>query len=154
MSTLVDLPDSEALAGLVSGVTETMFNITCNMAEGGEAPVLDESSWPLVLLHLSGHRELTVAVATDPDSSRLLASAMFDSPLAEVDEEMAMDSLRELVNIIAGQIKALLGGDCNLGLPLVGNYATAGLGDAWRGVFLANSDAGVTVWVAMTPGHV
>lgn len=154
MSTMVELPDAGALASLVSGVTETMFNITCVLDDGIDGPRLDESTWPLTFLSISGSRELTVAVATDPASSRILASTMFDCPLDEVDEEMARDALGELDNIICGQLKLLLGGECRLGLPRPGDFAALNAAEPWRAVLLRNRTMGVTVWVALAPGDI
>ncbi len=67
-----------------------------------------------VLLHC--HRDLAAEVA----------SAIFSLPVEEVTLELMQDALGELTNIIGGNLKALFGGTCFLGLPTVTtgqNYA-------------------------------
>lgn len=150
---MTQLPDSETLTGLVSQVTETMFDMTCVMAETIDTPAPDNDDWRLVILPLTGLHDVTVAVACDGESSELLGSAMFGLSLEEVDEEMAYDSLSELANIIAGQIKSLLGGECILGLPRRARFGEAEVGSSWRSATLVSPLTGVAVWVAISePG--
>jgi chemotaxis protein CheX len=60
-----------------------------------------------VMLHC--HRALTAEAA----------SAIFGLPPEEITFELMQDALGELTNIIGGNLKALFGGKCYLGLPTV-----------------------------------
>src|SRR5689334_23323591 len=115
------LPDLAAVATLVSGVTETMFKLpfTLEHAEGPGAHREDSTNWRTLGLVLSGRRPLHVAISSDATSGRQLASTMFQCELSEVDPVMVDDALGELVNILAGQLKLVMGLDDDMGLPHV-----------------------------------
>ncbi len=46
-----------------------------------------------------------------------LAAQMFELPVDEIDDELVADAIGELVNIIGGNVKALLPTPSRLGLP-------------------------------------
>ena len=102
----------EQLATMVSAVTEMMLGFAFTVGKGNVSP----EYWRAVRLGF-GEDGPIITFATDPDSCTALASAMFAMDESELEPEMIDDSLKELVNMAAGQIKAALGIDEPLGLP-------------------------------------
>ncbi|GAB3684260.1 chemotaxis protein CheX [Angustibacter aerolatus] len=61
-----------------------------------------------------------VRVTCEPGTARRVTEAMLAaSPVAigPLDDEDVEDALRELANVLGGNLKSLLPGDCSLGLP-------------------------------------
>jgi len=107
------------LARLVSNVTETMFGFTVEPC-GEETTLAPANSSPTEVakqLSLEGANDYSFALSTDIAGGNSLGSVMFAIEPSEVDDETRIDSLSELVNITAGQIKNALGVDAALGLP-------------------------------------
>ena len=97
------LPSPESLAALVTGVTETMLGIRFDLLpESREAPT---EGWRAAVIPIQGDRKLAVAVAADLSSARDLTAAIFYCEPNEVEAEMIDDALRELSNIVGGQVK-------------------------------------------------
>lgn len=108
--------DPAALAQMVSTVTETMCGISFEPVERrGTLP----ECWRMVLLPITGARRLEVALYSDQKSCRSLGSSLLSIPGEQLDLSMIDDSLRELLNMAAGQIKAAIAPDHMLGLPKV-----------------------------------
>ncbi|MCC6751790.1 MAG: chemotaxis protein CheX [Deltaproteobacteria bacterium] len=151
-----DLPNAATLATLVTNVTKTMFGMSFSLAEensGGVSPLQALPPWRTVVLLIRGGRPITVAIASDERGGKTLGGAMFSCAPDDVDTEMVDDSLRELVNIVAGQVKSAMGLDQTLGLPKVLELeeATEPAGAlTWRGATLRNQEKEVKVWVAIT----
>ncbi len=152
-----DLPTPESLATLVSNITQAMLGMSFRLApaEAGGLPWQRDTQWRVAVLPIAGRRPLTVAVASDSHGAALLGSAMFSCPAGAVDRSMADDSLRELTNIVAGQVKSVLAPDQALGLPRV--LSTREGFDqqkmtGWRNATLKNNDKQVRVWIAIAEG--
>lgn len=148
---MIGLPSPEVLAGIVSGITETMFGMSFVLADGASSDAPKIPTWRTVVLPIPGRRPLSVAIASDEASGQTLGSAMFSCPVSEVDREMAEDSLRELVNIVAGQVKSAMGVDDALGLPkMLATGEGAINSDKWRGATMRSGTREVMVWVAVS----
>ncbi len=112
---MLELPSADALAKLVSNITETMFGISFE-------PVFSPSPdliWRTVLLPIPGKHPLTVGLSSNRKGCAQLGSAMFQVPADAVDPSMMDDSLCELANMTAGLLKSTLALDQALGLPRV-----------------------------------
>lgn len=147
------LPSPDVLASLVSGVTETIFGMSFSVAASAVTePWKDDDPWRTVFLPIAGVRPLVVAIAADKAGGQKLCGAMFSCPPTEVDVSMVEDSLRELVNIVAGQIKSVMGLDQALGLPRVLDQKVDRTldGTSWQSATVRSKDAEVLVWVAIT----
>jgi len=145
------LPSPEVLTQIVSRVTETMFGISFSLegADNGGASAVP--NWRTVVLPIPGVRALTVAIASDEPSSQMLGGAMFCCPREEVDMSMAEDSLRELVNIVAGQIKSVMGVDAALGLPRLLSATELPVDPKkWRSATIRGGGKELMVWVAVS----
>lgn len=146
-----DLPTPESLAGMVTHVTESMFGLSFGLSEARvDVPFTHSPPWRTAILPIEG-RSLNVAIASDPEGGAALSSAMFCCEPGEVDDQMLDESLSELVNIVAGQVKQAMGIDEVLGLPsiLAADDANADPTN-WRAATLQNDNTAVKVWVAIT----
>jgi Chemotaxis phosphatase CheX len=147
-----NIPGPDKLAAVVSGVTQTMFGMKFDLAASrAVSPFKEEPKWSTVLLPILGPKAVTVAVAADYHGRRTLGGQMFSCSAEDVDESMANDSLSELANIVAGQVKSLMGLDQTLGLPIVVTDSDQRLDEcSWRTATLENGSTRVVVWVAVT----
>ena len=146
-----ELPTPEALAKLVSGVTNTMFGMSFSLSEPlKEAPWTNSPAWHTAVLPIGGPRPLTIAVSSDHAGAQALSCAMFSIPLEELEDSMIDDSLSELANIVAGQVKAMMGVNHALGLPRMLAASGAQVGhDSWRSATMRSGSAEVHFWVAV-----
>lgn len=112
----MNLPPSDKMAQLVSGVTETMLGLTFAPDAAAGHQTL---AWRTAVLPIAGTHPLTVGLSSDEPGCAKLASAMFACPPAEVDAAMMNDSLCELVNMTAGLLKSAMSLNQALGLPRI-----------------------------------
>ena len=145
-----ELPKLEFLAELVSKVTQTMFGMSFQLSGTQELPWKLEPPWRTALLPIPGKQPLTVAIAADQSSASTLGGAMFSCGQADVDASMIDDSLCELANIVAGQVKRSMKLDQNLGLPKVISVTHEMDKQPWRGATLNSGGRAVNVWVAIS----
>ena len=111
------LPAARTLATLVSNVTQPMCGISFEPSE----PQLPTPAlyWRVANLAIKGTHSLRVTLSSDQPGCKALGAALFSIPIADVDSSMIDDSLCELLNMAAGQIKSALGLDQALGLPRI-----------------------------------
>jgi CheY-specific phosphatase CheX len=102
------------LAGLVSKVMATSCGINfLPFKEGVSAPV----PWRAASLPINGGIPVAVGITSDERGCLALASGLLQMPASDLDTSMVEDSLRELVNMLAGQVKRAMSLDLALGLP-------------------------------------
>jgi hypothetical protein len=102
------------LAGLVSKVMTTSCGIKfLPFKEGVSAPV----PWRAASLPINGGRPVAVGLTSDERGCFALASGLLQMSPSDLDNGMVEDSLRELVNMLAGQVKRAMSLDLALGLP-------------------------------------
>src|ERR1700719_1289463 len=65
-------------------------------------------------IQIMGAWDGTVILDCEKDLSRLLASLIFNTPKEEISDVEILDALGELINIIAGNLKAHLPQPCHL----------------------------------------
>jgi len=70
-------------------------------------------------VQIMGTWEGSIILDCTPHLSKLFTSKMFSMPLDEVHDEEVLDALGELVNIVAGNLRAFLPQPCQLSLPAV-----------------------------------
>lgn len=145
-----ELPKLEFLAELVSKVTQTMFGMSFVLSGSQDLPWKLQPPWRTALLPIPGKRPLTIAIAADQSSASTLSGAMFSCGQGDVDASMIDDSLCELANIVAGQVKRSMKLEQNLGLPKVVSVTHDMDNQPWRGATLNNGSKAVNVWVAVS----
>jgi hypothetical protein len=114
---MTNMPDAQTLATLVSNVTETMCGISFEPAYGVDP--IETTCWRLAVLPFKGLRPIRILLSSDEDGCTGLGSALLGTPGAKLDPSMIDDSLCELLNMAAGQIKRALAVDEELGLPRI-----------------------------------
>jgi Chemotaxis phosphatase CheX len=120
------LPSPESLAQLVSYVFEIMLTLPCELVgkrtpRNGEAlrDRLHQLAWRTAVLPIDGNRPLTVGLSADQRGCLALSAALFACEKESVDQEMIDDTLRELVNMIGGQVRTAIAKDHALGLARI-----------------------------------
>jgi hypothetical protein len=122
------LPSPEDLAQLVSYVFEIMLTLPCELV-GRRTPRLDETlrerlqslTWRTAVLPIAGSRPLIVALSSDENGCLSLGAALFACERSLVDQGMIDDTLRELVNMIGGQVRTSIAKDQSMGLARIDN---------------------------------
>ena len=99
---------------MVSSVTGTMCGTTFELAD--PATRGESLCGRMVLLPIEGARKVTILMAFDVAGGRTLAAAMFGMAPEEITQDVADDAVRELLNMVAGQVSRALGLDSALGL--------------------------------------
>ena len=104
-----NLPDPYTLANLVSNVTQTM----CGFSFGVADPSLRGrvNCFRMAVLEVTGGRPWRVALFSDQGGCTALGAALCQVEPDMLEEGMIEDSLCELLNMAAGQIKGLLSAD-------------------------------------------
>jgi hypothetical protein len=108
-------PSPDSLATMVNSVTTTMMNVKFALA-GSSA---GRAAFRRAVLPIPGTHPVSVALACDEGSCRQLGAKLFCVKPGEVDVSMIEDTLRELANITAGQVKRAMSLDQALGLPQI-----------------------------------
>jgi hypothetical protein len=111
------LPDPKTLASLVSNVTKTMCGFAFGVADPGMRTKV--TCHRMAVLEVTGRRPWRVALFSDQSGCSALGAALCQVEPDELDDGMIEDSLCELLNMAAGQIKGLLSADETLGLPKI-----------------------------------
>lgn len=145
MRTLLPTPD--ALAAIVSGVTETMLGLTFRADLDGDAWM--KLLWRVAVLPIAGALPITVGLSSDRPGCEALGARMFRIPREQVSDQMLSDSLRELVNMTAGLLKSHLQLEQPLGLPrLIPHDEPAFSRPSGRScTVLRADDLGLVLWV-------
>jgi len=110
-------PDPNTLATLVTNVTNTMCGISFEPDHDYQHDA--DAPWRLATLAIPGQRSIVVALCSSLAGCQALGAALFSCPADTLDQSMLDDSLCELLNMAAGQIKSALGLDQALGLPKI-----------------------------------
>ena len=106
---------SEQLADLTRDVCQTMLGI-----EITPSPSPSSSETQLASkVSISGEWNRVVEVIASPEAARRIAATMFCMEPEEVGESDIEDAVSEVANMIGGNVKGILGGDCELSLPSV-----------------------------------
>jgi CheY-specific phosphatase CheX len=83
------------------------------------ADVLGQGTTMIACVSITGASNATLRIACPAGAANRIAQTMFLLPEEEIGEGEARDALGEIANMTAGNIKALLDGPSQLGLPVV-----------------------------------
>ena len=70
-------------------------------------------------VHLQGDVDTSVMVRCDAGLASEMASEMFQIDCDDLVSEDLQDTVGEIANIVAGNVKTLFGGECMLSIPVV-----------------------------------
>ncbi|MFO0600758.1 MAG: chemotaxis protein CheX [Myxococcaceae bacterium] len=110
-----NFPSPDSLASMVNSVTTTMMNVKFALVA---SPALVQP-FRRAVLPIPGSVPVSVVVTGDEPSCQRLGARLFSVTPREVDVGMMEDTLRELANITAGQVKRAMALDAALGLPRI-----------------------------------
>jgi len=111
------LPDAATLARLISNVTRMMCGFSFTPL--AQPKRVRELCWRMAVISIPGARFLQIAISSDRDGCAKLGAAILACPPESLDESMIDDSLCEILNMAAGQIKKTIVPDQELGLPKI-----------------------------------
>jgi len=112
-----ELPSPETLANVVEETTQAMYGLPISFAGECQRGLPGANENATVIVPLIGAPLYIITARADEEGGPALASAMYSCDTSDTNPEMVEDSLRELCNIIAGQIKSLIAQDHEIGLP-------------------------------------
>lgn len=100
---------------MVNSVTTSMMNTKFALAPEN----FQVAPFRRAVLPIPGKVPLAVVVTGDEASCQILGARLFSVTPKDVDVGMMEDTLRELANITAGQVKRAMAIDAALGLPRI-----------------------------------
>ena len=111
---------SKIAPNVLAGLALKVMAASCGMRflpfkDGLKAPV----PWRAASLPINGGAPLSVGITSDEPGCFALASGLLQMPPSDLDAGMVEDSLRELLNMLAGQVKRAMSLDLALGLPQI-----------------------------------
>jgi hypothetical protein len=112
-----ELPSPETLANVVDETSQAMYGLAITFAGECERGLPGANQNATVIVPLIGAPLYIITARADDNGGSALASAMYSCEAQDTNPEMVEDSLRELCNIIAGQIKSLIAQEHEIGLP-------------------------------------
>jgi hypothetical protein len=150
---MTHLPDPSTLATLVSNVTQTMCGVSFIAATPPDNAA-ELACWRMAVLKVTGDSPWQVALFSDQQGCTALGAALFGCPADSLDSTMLEDSLCELLNMAAGQIKGVLAPDSALGLPKITSpgQLTPKFQAAMREGVLLRSQASVKLMILISEG--
>ena len=110
------MTDEEVLA-ITRDVWESFTGRTVELAGDQVRP--DGGDVTVGCVTVTGEWQGNVRLACPAQLAQMAASAMFDLPAAQLDDQQVADALGELTNMIAGNIKSLIPGPSRLSMPAV-----------------------------------
>lgn len=126
----------------VAEVTQLVETIWSSVLEWDVRPVEDvaepAAAFVTGTVRITGAWTGSVHLRCDREVTTAAAARMFELPANQLSTDMVLDALGELTNMLAGNLKGLLPGPCELGLPTVGDDWDASLSgrqQAWQTAF-------------------
>ena len=107
----------EELLGITRDVWESFTGKAIEIADAQVRP--DGGGLTVGCVTVTGEWQGSVLLACPARLARMAASAMFDLPAEQLDDEQVADALGELTNMIGGNLKSLVPGPSRLSMPAV-----------------------------------
>jgi len=138
------------LATLVSNVTKAMFGMSFQPSATVLAAHPPQKH--VAFLPLKGAVSVMIGISSSEAGCIQLGSALFGCAPGKLDESMIKDSLGELLNMTAGQVRTALALDQALGLPTIrSDAAQLAASQTWRIVPLAAGKVDLLLWLSDQP---
>jgi len=107
----------EEILGITRDVWESFTGRTVELAGDQVRP--DGGDVTVGCVTVTGEWQGNVRLACPAQLAQMAASAMFDLPAAQLDDQQVADALGELTNMVGGNIKSLIPGPSRLSMPAV-----------------------------------
>jgi hypothetical protein len=141
--------DNETLSNLSVESASAMFSLKLQPCQDVDPSLIATIDRHVVMLRLNGIPGIFLSVACDHDAGSRIAGVIFEVDPKSADDSMIDDSLRELANIFAGQVKGLVAPNHEIGLPRVHRDVAAFNSHDWHGVSLKVGDGEERLDVAL-----
>ena len=148
---MVDLPDDDGLVGIFNNITSTMLMMDSDVDYGATMESMGTRLYCTAVLGMPGPSPITVAVSSDEEGASSLACALFALEHHELEESMLSDTMAELSNMFAGQLKGSLNLNQSLGLPKVlqlQQFMPALNENTWHHIAVQTGDAAVLLSIS------
>ena len=148
---MVDLPDDDGLVGIFNNITSTMLMMDSDVDHGVTTEAMGNRLYCTAVLGMPGPSPITVAVSSDEEGASSLACALFALEHHELEEGMLSDTMAELSNMFAGQLKGSLNLNQSLGLPKVlqlQQFMPALGEESWHHIAVQTGDAAVLLSIS------
>ncbi len=148
---MVDMPDDDGLVGVFNNITSTMLMMDSDVDYGVSDEGKGARLYCTAVLGMPGPTPITVAVSSDEEGASSLACALFALEHHELEESMLADTMAELSNMFAGQLKGSLNLNQSLGLPKVlqlQQFLPALSEDSWHHIAVQTGDAAVLLSIS------
>ena len=148
---MVDLPDDNGLVGIFNNITSTMLMMDSDVDLSVTAEGMANRLYCTAVLGMPGPSPITVAVSSDEEGASSLTCALFALEHHELEESMLSDTMAELSNMFAGQLKGSLNLNQSLGLPKVlqlQQFLPALSEDTWRHIAVQTGEASVLLSIS------
>ena len=106
----------DVIAEIVQSIYATMLGF--ELIRSGDASPEDHESL-LASIQIAGEWTGGIVISLSPEMARASAAALLAAPANDVSESDMKDVAAELVNMIGGNVKALLPGPSHLSLPTI-----------------------------------
>ncbi len=118
----------EDLIQIVESVWATMLGAPIQPASLDDDSAGDGAAALTASIYLKGACPGMLSASCSVEFAQHVASSMFGAPLCDTADELARDAMGEIVNIVGGNVKALLASSCELSLPQLreGDLAAGG----------------------------
>lgn len=100
-------------------LTQMVWTTVVGLEAYERAPGADDAEEITTSVDISGAWEGTVSLTLTAALGKHVAATMLACPEAETSQELMQDVLRELANMLGGNVKGIIPGECKLSLPRV-----------------------------------
>ncbi len=145
------IPNHTTIASLVSNVTTTMLGRNTSVAR--DVRLSAHYFFRSAVLPIPGDIDIAIAISSSRDGCIDVGAALFSVANDDVDDDMISDTLQEMANMTAGQIKSSMGLDQALGLPRIVHAKLVGSAD-WKHFPVRAGKAEIIVSVTTKPAVV
>lgn len=110
----------EVASAKLNEITEKVWSMVLGLKlQPAKCDPARTNAFVLGRVTISGTWQGAVTLGCSPQLARRAAAAMFGKQPAEADAEEIRDALGELTNMVGGNFKTLLKGECRLSVPKV-----------------------------------
>ena len=108
----------ECITQMTEAMFVSMLDIPVSLIAAADRPS-PESGVLQASVEVSGDWQAELRVLASPTLASKIASEMFETPEDELEEDEVNDALGEVANVIGGNLKGIIGRECNLSIPVV-----------------------------------
>ena len=108
----------EHVQQMVDDLFVSMFDETVELIDGDFE--LADSDYLQAAIRVSGDWQAELRVIASNQLAETIAASMFGMEQSDLSKDDVFDALGEIANVIGGNVKGIVGQECSLSLPCVG----------------------------------